>query len=361
MSIEVRNISKHFGSYRALDNINLEVKPGELLALLGPSGSGKTTLLRIIAGLEFPDAGNGQVLFHGEDVTNQPTGARHVGFAFQHYALFRHMTVFDNIAFGLRVRPRETRPPEEKIAARVRELLGLVQLDQFEKRLPTQLSGGQRQRVALARALAAEPKVLLLDEPFGALDAKVRKELRRWLRQLHEEIHITSIFVTHDQDEALEVADRVVVMNQARIEQIGTPDEVYDNPVNPFVYNFLGNVNLFKGRINDGQVQLGEATINIAGQPDSAKHNIPATAYVRPHEIKVHVQPQSSTSIPATIKHVNSVGPLVHLDLERNDDKSLFTVELPKEESRTLPLQLGSVVYVELKNVRVFADEDYSI
>jgi len=361
MSIEVRNISKHFGEYRALDNINLEVKPGELLALLGPSGSGKTTLLRIIAGLEIPDPGTGQVLFHGEDVTNQPTGARHVGFAFQHYALFRHMTVFENVAFGLRVRPRATRPSDEKIAERVRELLGLVQLEQFEKRLPTQLSGGQRQRVALARALAAEPKVLLLDEPFGALDAKVRKELRRWIRQLHEEIHITSIFVTHDQDEALEVADRVVVMNQARIEQIGTPNEVYDKPINPFVYNFLGNVNLFKGRIHQGRVQLGKTEIDLSEKPDGSKENSPAIAYVRPHEIKVHVTSQGNGSIPATIKHVNTVGPLVHLDLERNDDKSQFTVELPKEESLTLPLQNGAQVFVELKNVRVFADEDYSI
>ncbi len=358
MSIEVRNISKHFGTYSALDNINLSVKPGELLALLGPSGSGKTTLLRIIAGLEFPDPGQGQVLFHGEDVTSKPTGSRHVGFAFQHYALFRHMSVFENIAFGLRVRPKTTRPSDEKITARVRELLQLVQLEQFEKRLPSQLSGGQRQRVALARALAAEPKVLLLDEPFGALDAKVRKELRRWIRQLHEEIHITSIFVTHDQDEALEVADRVVVMNQAKIEQIGTPDEVYDKPANPFVYNFLGNVNLFKGRLRDGRVHLGETVINAHGH-DGAQ-DAPAVAYVRPHEIKVSLHADGPDSIAAVIKHINSAGPLVHLDLERSDDKSRFTVELTKEESIGLSLLAGTPVFVRLKNVRVFAD-DYAI
>ncbi|HEY1172279.1 MAG TPA: sulfate ABC transporter ATP-binding protein [Verrucomicrobiae bacterium] len=359
MSIEVRNISKHFGEYKALENINLSVKPGELLALLGPSGSGKTTLLRIIAGLEFPDPGQGQVLFHGEDVTSKPTGSRQVGFAFQHYALFRHMSVFENIAFGLRVRPKATRPSDEKIAARVRELLKLVQLEQFEKRLPNQLSGGQRQRVALARALAAEPKVLLLDEPFGALDAKVRKELRRWIRQLHEEIHITSIFVTHDQDEALEVADRVVVMNQAKIEQIGTPDEVYDKPANPFVYNFLGNVNLFKGRLRDGRVHLGETAISAHGH--GVADDSPAVAYVRPHEIKVSLHAEGPDSIPAIIKHINSAGPLVHLDLERSDDKSRFTVELTKEESVALSLLAGTPVFVRLKNVRVFADEDYAI
>lgn len=359
MSIEVRNITKHFGDYLALDNINLSVKPGELLALLGPSGSGKTTLLRIIAGLEYPDPGQGQVLFHGEDVTSTPTGARQVGFAFQHYALFRHMTVFENIAFGLRVRPKATRPSDEKITARVRELLKLVQLDQFERRLPSQLSGGQRQRVALARALAAEPKVLLLDEPFGALDAKVRRELRRWIRQLHEEIPITSIFVTHDQDEALEVADRVVVMNQARIEQIGTPDEVYDKPANPFVYNFLGNVNLFQGRLRDGRVQLGEASVQVANQggPDGSA----AVAYVRPHEIKVSLHADGPDSIAAIIKHINSAGPMVHLDLARLDDATRFNVELTKEESTALSLVQGTKVYVRLKNVRIFPVEDYAI
>jgi sulfate transport system ATP-binding protein len=359
MSIEARNITKHFGKYLALDNVSLTVKPGELLALLGPSGSGKTTLLRILAGLEFADPGAGQVLFHGQDVTGQPAGARQVGFAFQHYALFRHMTVFENIAFGLRVRPKETRPSQADITARVQKLLGLVQLEQFGQRFPSQLSGGQRQRVALARALAVEPKVLLLDEPFGALDAQVRKELRKWIRQLHEEIHITSIFVTHDQDEALEVADRVVVMNQARIEQIGTPDEVYDHPANPFVYNFLGNVNLFRGRIRDGHVQLAGTEFLLPDHP--AFKDAPAVAYVRPHEIKVLAQPNGTPTIPALIRYVNSAGPVVRLELERADDASRFNVELSKEESRQLTLSVGSQVFVQLQKLRVFPQEDYTI
>ena len=229
------------------------------MALLGPSCSGKTTLLRIIAGLDFPDPGSGGVVFQGEEVSRQQAGERQVGFVFQHYALFRHLTVFENVAFGLRVRPRDRRPAETQIRKRVMELLQLVQLDGLAGRYPSQLSGGQRQRVALARSLAVEPKVLLLDEPFGALDAKVRKELRRWIRRLHDEIHVTSLFVTHDQDEAMEVADRVVVMNHGRIEQVGTPTEVYDQPVNPFVYDFLGNVNLFRGRIHRGHVQIDSA------------------------------------------------------------------------------------------------------
>ena len=223
MSIEVRNISKRFGSFSALSNINLEIPSGELVALLGPSGSGKTTLLRIIAGLEFGDIGS--VSFDGADITEHTARERRVGFVFQHYALFRHMSVFENIAFGLRVRPRQFRPTEAAIRSKVHELLKLIQLDNLAQRYPSQLSGGQRQRVALARALAVEPSVLLLDEPFGSLDAKVRQELRRWLRQLHDEIHITSVFVTHDQEEALEVADQIVVMNQGRIEQIGSPYE----------------------------------------------------------------------------------------------------------------------------------------
>ena len=254
MSVEVKNVTKKFGSFTALDNVSLKVESGELVALLGPSGSGKTTLLRTIAGLEFPDPGDAQVLFYGEDVTQIPASERKAGFAFQHYALFRHMTVFENIAFGLRVRPKTTRPPEEKIRERVGELLKLIQLEPLAKRFPSQLSGGQRQRVALARALAVEPKVLLLDEPFGALDAKVRKELRRWLRKLHDEIHITTLFVTHDQEEALEVADRVAILRDGKIEQIGTPEEIYDHPASPFVYDFLGNVNLFSGRVHEGAV-----------------------------------------------------------------------------------------------------------
>jgi sulfate transport system ATP-binding protein len=358
MSIEVRHITKRFGDFTALNDVSLAVHPGELLALLGPSGSGKTTLLRIIAGLEFADPGSGQVLFDGEDVTHRAAAARQVGFAFQHYALFRHMTVFENVAFGLRVRPRPLRPGEVEIRRRVTELLKLVQLERFEDRWPSQLSGGQRQRVALARALAVEPKVLLLDEPFGALDAKVRKELRRWLRHLHEEIHITSIFVTHDQDEALEVANRVVVMNEGRIEQVGTPDEVYDRPANRFVYNFLGRVNLFHGRLREGQVHLGNTAFPV---PDhQAAADAPAVACIRPHEIKVLSHPGGNASLPALIHHVNSAGPLVHLELERTDDGSRFTVELTREQSREITLQPGTRVYVELKNLRVFAG-DYSI
>src|SRR5918999_4303355 len=234
MSIEVRNVSKMFGSFAALCDVGFTVGSGELVALLGPSGSGKTTLLRVIAGLEAADAGS--VHFDGDDATTRSATDRRVGFVFQHYALFRHMTVFENVAFGLRVRPRPRRPPEAEIRARVHELLTLVQLDYLGDRHPSQLSGGQRQRVALARALAVEPQVLLLDDPFGALDARVRQDLRRWLRRLHDDLQITSVFVTHDQEEALEVADRIVVMNEGRVEQIGTPEAVYDQPASPFVY-----------------------------------------------------------------------------------------------------------------------------
>jgi sulfate/thiosulfate transport system ATP-binding protein len=247
MTIEVRDITKRFGAFSALRDISLEVRAGELVALLGPSGSGKTTLLRVIAGLEYPDSG--QVLFDGKDISLRSARERNVGFVFQHYALFRHMTVFDNIAFGLTVRPKNVRPSKEQISKRVHELLRLVQLDTFAGRYPGQLSGGQRQRVALARALAVAPRIMLLDEPFGSLDAKVRIELRRWLRRLHDEIHMTSVFVTHDQEEALEVSDRVVVMNEGRIEQMGSPEEVYSHPNSPFVCDFLSNVNLFRGRI----------------------------------------------------------------------------------------------------------------
>jgi sulfate transport system ATP-binding protein len=261
MSIELRNISKKFGDFVAVDNVSLHIETGELVALLGLSGSGKTTLLRIIAGLETPDSG--EVLFHGEDAGAVSVRKRKVGFVFQHYALFRHMTVFENVAFGMRVLPRCERPAEPQVQQRVHELLKLVQLDFLADRYPSQLSGGQRQRVALARTLAVEPKVLLLDEPFGALDAKVRQELRRWLRRLHDEIKITSVFVTHDQEEALELANRIVVMNQGRIEQIGSAEEVYHHPANAFVYNFLGNVNLFHGRIENGRVFLGDTAVEL--------------------------------------------------------------------------------------------------
>src|SRR5215472_987959 len=339
MSVEVKNVAKRFGSFTALDNVNLKVESGELVALLGPSGSGKTTLLRTIAGLEFPDPGPAQILFYGEDVTTIPASERKAGFAFQHYALFRHMSVFENIAFGLRVRPKETRPPEKEIRARVEKLLRLIQLEPLGKRFPSQLSGGQRQRVALARALAVEPKVLLLDEPFGALDAKVRKELRRWLRQLHEEIHITTLFVTHDQEEALEVADRVAILHDGRIEQIGTPEEIYDHPASPFVYDFLGNVNLFSGRVKNGAVVISGTEFDApetAGEQDGD-----AIAFVRPHDVRITREPGGQKTFPALILHCNAAGPMANLELERLHGGGHFSAQLSKEEFQQLQPKAG--------------------
>jgi sulfate/thiosulfate transport system ATP-binding protein len=327
MSIEVQNITKTFGTFTALRDVSFEVPTGELVALLGPSGSGKTTLLRIIAGLEVADQGT--VLFHGEDATERSVRDRQVGFVFQHYALFRHMTVFENVAFGLRVRPRTLRPSARDIRTRVYALLQLVQLDWLADRYPAQLSGGQRQRVALARALAVQPQVLLLDEPFGALDAQVRKELRRWLRRLHDEMPITSVFVTHDQEEALEVADRVVIMNKGRAEQIGTPEEVYEHPATPFVYHFLGNVNLFHGRIHEGQARLGEFEIEVPEHADA--QDIPAVGYVRPYDIEVERHRNGAPAIEAVVNHIQRIGPLVHLELTRGDTGDLIEVELSKE------------------------------
>jgi sulfate/thiosulfate transport system ATP-binding protein len=323
MSIEVRNLNRRFGSTVACDNLNLDIPSGALVALLGPSGCGKTTLLRIIAGLEVPDSGS--VLFHGEDATNTDVRERNVGFVFQHYALFGHMTIFENVAFGLRVRPKSTRPSEAEIRRKVMDLLGLVQLDWLAQRYPHQLSGGQRQRIALARALAVEPKVLLLDEPFGALDAKVRKELRRWLRRLHDEVHVTSVFVTHDQDEAMEVADRVVVMNQGRIEQQGTPDEVYDHPASPFVLQFLGDVNLFHGR-------LGHAP---GGSTPAAE-----VSYVRPHELEILGEGGDGTWA-VTLSQTLTVGPNTRIEFKRESDGSYVDVELPREAYVALRERFG--------------------
>jgi sulfate transport system ATP-binding protein len=338
MSIEVRGLNKRFGPTVVCDNLNLDIPAGELVALLGPSGSGKTTLLRIIAGLEVPDTGS--VLFHGEDATNTDVRERQVGFVFQHYALFGHMNIFENVAFGLRVRPRATRPSEREIRAKVMELLKLVQLDWLAERYPHQLSGGQRQRIALARALAVEPKVLLLDEPFGALDAKVRKELRRWLRRLHDEMHVTSVFVTHDQEEAMEVADRIVVMNQGRIEQDGPPDEVYDHPKTPFVLQFLGDVNLFHGRVD----RAGEA-----GE----------VSYVRPHELRIVAAPQHG-SIPVTLAQALTVGPNTRLEFRRTEDGSYVDVELPRAEYTALRdalgLKSGATVHLVPRRVTTFTD-----
>jgi sulfate transport system ATP-binding protein len=358
MSVEVKNVTKNFGNFTALNSVNLKIESGELVALLGPSGSGKTTLLRVIAGLEFPDPGRSSVLFYGEDVTQIPASERKAGFAFQHYALFRHMTVFENIAFGLRVRPKTSRPSEEKIRARVAELLKLIQLEPLAKRFPSQLSGGQRQRVALARALAVEPKVLLLDEPFGALDAKVRKELRRWLRKLHEEIHITTLFVTHDQEEALEVADRVAILREGRIEQIGTPEEIYDNPASPFVYDFLGNVNLFSGRVHEGAVQIGESKYDIPEAAGETETDV--AAFVRPHDVRITREAGGQKTFPARIIRCNAAGPLANLELERLDGGGNFAAQLSKEEFQLLRLKTGEEVFIELKNMKVFS-EDFSI
>ena len=353
MSIEVQNITKTFGTFTALRDVGFQVPTGELVALLGPSGSGKTTLLRSIAGLEAAD--QGAVLFHGEDATDRSARDRQVGFVFQHYALFRHMTVFENVAFGLRVRPRTLRPSEREMRARVYALLQLVQLDCLADRYPSQLSGGQRQRVALARALAVEPQVLLLDEPFGALDAKVRKELRRWLRRLHDEMHITSVFVTHDQEEALEVADRVVIMNEGRVEQIGTSEEVYDHPATPFVYHFLGHVNLFHGRIHAGQARLGDLEIEAPEHADA--HDTPAVGYVRPYDIEVERHRNGAQAIEAIVSRLQRVGPLVHLELTRGDTGDLIEVELSKERYREMHLKAGERVFITPRKLKVFVQD----
>jgi sulfate transport system ATP-binding protein len=352
MSIEVRSLRKTFGDFVALDNVSLEVPGGELVALLGPSGSGKTTLLRIIAGLEPADQGT--IHFHGEDATDQPVRERHVGFVFQHYALFRHMSVFENVAFGLRVRPRAVRPPESEIRHTVMGLLKLVQLDVLAKRRPSELSGGQRQRVALARALAVKPKVLLLDEPFGALDAKVRKELRRWLRRLHEEVHVTSVFVTHDQEEALEVSDRVVVMNQGRIEQSGTPEEVYEHPATPFVYGFLGDVNLFHGRIHRGRVSIGEGELDAPEWAEATDQE--GIAYVRTYDVELAPSRSGPSSMEAVIRHMRAFGPVVRLELDLVDGSGTVEAHITRDRFEVLAPSKGQRVYVSPTNVRVFGE-----
>ena len=405
MSIEVKNIHKNFGDFVALGNVNLSVPDGELVALLGPSGSGKTTLLRIIAGLEFADSGS--VIIDGQDTSNIHVKERKVGFVFQHYALFKHMTVFENIAFGLRVRPKATRPSDYQIRRRVMELLQLVHLDKFHNRYPAQLSGGQRQRVALARSLAVEPKLLLLDEPFGALDAKVRKELRRWLRRLHDDIHITSIFVTHDQEEAMEVSDRVVVMNNGKIEQVGSPEQVYHQPSNGFVYDFLGNYNEFAGwRDEEGTVHLAdddiweaphqpiiaaippkqgnwlsrypelahalkkvipsvklpnEAENMVAPKPTRqqlraklAERGTPVRVFARPHEMFVTNSPDENHEyIPAEVIHINPAGSLAKVEMQRKNGVVL-QAEIPKTIIDQLKICKGANLFVRPKNVRVF-------
>jgi len=352
VSIHIEDVTKRFGDFVALDRVSVEAPSGSLLALLGPSGSGKTTLLRIIAGLEIPDAGS--VTYHDEDVTHRSARDRQVGFVFQHYALFRHMTVFENVAFGLRVRGW----PKADMKTRVQELLHLVRLDGLDRRYPAQLSGGQRQRVALARALAAQPKVLLLDEPFGALDAKVRQELRQWLRRLHDEIHVTSIFVTHDQEEAFEVADQVVVMRQGRVEQTGTPQEVFDHPANAFIMDFLGNVNVFQGRLERGRALVGSAEIAYPDYTDAQARN--AAVYVRPHELDIHRVPHNGSSLRARVLHLNPAGSVVRIYLEAADSGDAIQVDLPPDYFRTLALKPGDQVYVSPRRVRVFVP-DYVI
>ncbi len=356
MSIEIRNLRKTFGEFDVLKDLSLTVESGELLALLGPSGCGKTTLLRIIAGLETADAG--QVLFHGEDATQRPVSERQVGFVFQHYALFRHMSVFDNVAFGLSVRPRASRPAKADIRERVMRLLKLVQLDWLADAYPDQLSGGQRQRIALARSLAVEPRVLLLDEPFGALDAKVRKDLRRWLRQLHDDIHLTSVFVTHDQEEALEVSDRVVVMNRGVIEQVGRPEEIYEHPASPFVTQFLGDVNLFHGRVGANHVEIGDYAHPLDGQAPAGKGE--ASVYIRPHDLEISREAGQALAT-GTIEHIHSVGPIVRVELRRQGSGELIDAALTRDDYQTLRLTLGDTVYVRPRKLAVFLDEGANI
>ncbi len=321
MSIEISNVSKRFGAFQALNQIDLNIQSGELVALLGPSGCGKTTLLRIIAGLETPDQGT--IVFHGEDVSGHDVRDRNVGFVFQHYALFRHMTVFDNVAFGLRMKAKHERPDETRIAEKVHELLNMVQLDWLSDRYPEQLSGGQRQRIALARALAVEPKVLLLDEPFGALDAKVRKELRRWLARLHEDINLTSVFVTHDQEEAMEVADRIVVMNKGSIEQIGSPGEVYENPASDFVYHFLGDSN---------RLHMGD------------DHHV----LFRPHEVSLS-RTAAEGHQPAEVRDIRPLGAITRVTLKVAGQAEPIEAEVVKDHDSLTGLVRGETLYFKPK------------
>jgi len=332
MAIEIRNINKSFGNFTALKDVSFEVPSGELVALLGPSGGGKTTMLRIIAGLEAPDSG--VVLLEGEDASERSARDRGVGFVFQHYALFRHMSVFENVAFGLRVRPKHVRPPAAEISRRVHDLLNLVQLDFLADRLPSQLSGGQRQRVALARALAVEPKVLLLDEPFGALDANVRRDLRRWLRRLHDEIHLTSVFVTHDQEEAIELADRVVIINRGIVEQNGSVDDVVERPANEFVMSFFGTVNVFRDPAHPGQ-----------------------PVYARPHDVEIGAVPGDG-SIPARIEEIRAVGAIVRMVAVAPDGAPIH-IEVTREEYQRLDVAKGRTVHLRPRSAKAFNSDPH--
>lgn len=358
MSIEVKNITKNFGRIRVLDDINLRIDSGELVALLGPSGCGKTTLLRIIAGLETAD--HGSIYLENDDATLTGARERQVGFVFQHYALFRHMSVFENVAFGLRVKPRSARPSEEKIREKVHELLDMVQLKFLEDRFPSQLSGGQRQRIALARALAIEPRVLLLDEPFGALDAKVRKELRKWLRKLHDELHVTSVFVTHDQEEALEVSDTVVLMNRGHLEQVGTPEEVYDHPATPFAYGFLGNVNRFEGVLSAGKFKMGDITLEHT-TPDQTHEHDSVVAFARPADLDIVTAQSKQAGIPAVIDRILSFGQTSKIELTSaigltDQGKPLeYEVQWPRNRVQDAGLKEGMSVKLVPTALRIFS------
>jgi sulfate transport system ATP-binding protein len=354
MSIALHNITKTFGNFVALRDITLTVATGELVALLGPSGSGKTTLLRIIAGLEQPDTGSGAVHMHSADVTAWHVRKRRVGFVFQHYALFRHMRVGENVAFGLRVLPWKCRPTRAEIRERVNHLLELVQLHGLVDRYPHQLSGGQRQRVALARALAVEPTVLLLDEPFGALDAQVRKELRVWLRRLHEDLNVTSVFVTHDQDEALEVADRVVIMHDGQIEQVGAPDEVFHHPQTAFVMHFLGEANCFHGRVEQGQVVFGPLVLGQLQEP--WQEGASAQLLIRPQDVEIHTSPNGTPVLPASITRIKSAGPVVKVELLSVVGQTCHA-EIPHERFQGLRITLGKQVFLHFRGARMFVED----
>jgi sulfate transport system ATP-binding protein len=348
LTIELRQVSKRWERVVAAQDVSLVVQPGELVTLLGPSGSGKTTLLQIMAGLVRPDAGC--ILFSGRDVSNVGVRNRGVGFVFQHYALFRHMSVFENVAFGLRVLPWRQRPNRRAIEARVEELLSLVQLEGMGDRRPTQLSGGQRQRVALARALAVKPDVLLLDEPFGALDQKVREELRRWLRRLHDRLHVTSVLVTHDQSEALEIADRVVVMNQGRLEQVGSPQEVLDHPASAFVNEFMGEVNALSGRVVDGQAQVGALRITAPGFRDGDTVRV----MVRNYDVALTRDDAGSGKVERLSILGDRVKVMVHLE-----GVGLVVAQLPREAETLRGIEAGCRVTLAVRGARVYPRPDH--
>jgi len=344
LSIRVDNVVKRFGTFAALNGVSLEAEPGEFLALLGPSGSGKTTLLRIMAGLEFPDSG--AVLFEGRDVTGLGVRDRRIGFVFQHYALFPHMNVADNVAFGLTVKRRRERPKRAEIERRSQELLELVQLGELGRRYPAQLSGGQRQRVALARALAVDPKLLLLDEPFGALDAKVRKELRRWLRDLHDRMGLTSVFVTHDQEEALELADRVVVMDRGLIEQVAGPQQIYDDPASAFVYDFVGDSNRLPVTVDEGRVMFDGQALDLPVEPGP---DGPALLYFRPHDATL-VDEGAAGALPMQIAQAIHLGGVTRIEGKVAGLEPLIDVRIG---GRNVP-PAGRSVGVRLRRARLF-------